>query len=375
MRQASYQSGSVTFDPRSRSWNFRWTDRTTGKRRSVRLGGKELNKTKALAAAESYRAKANIFTVAAKPKLADVIARFEEQKMPLLTHKSQATYKYRLNCYIKPIWGKLELDSIKPFAIMDDFNRIPLGSGTKGGIRNTLHRLLECAMLWEMMESKRNPISHVHIVGSTLREKEPTVLEVAEFGRLIEYLKEPLRTMAIFAVATGLRCCEMCGLKWSDVDFAAAQFTVRRNITGGHEGKVKTPGSKATLPLDPVLSDLLEAWRSKSNYTKDTDWIWASDYVDGEKPLHGWALQNTYIKPAAEAAGLGPVGWHTFRHTYRTWLDEAGTPLGVIQGLMRHAKIATTMNVYGKAMPKPKREAQGNVVRMVLPALALAAKA
>src|SRR4051794_11073541 len=46
-------------------------------------------------------------------------------------------------------------------------------------------------------------------------------------------------------------------------------------------------------------------------------------------------------------AGLGDIGWHTFRHTYRAWLDATGAPLGVQQKLMRHADIRTTTNVYG----------------------------
>ena len=63
---------------------------------------------------------------------------------------------------------------------------------------------------------------------------------------------------------------------------------------------------------------------------------------------------------------LGPIGWHTFRHTYRSWLDETGAPMKVQQELMRHASIQTTMNVYGQAMPESKREANGKVVTMVL---------
>jgi len=60
-------------------------------------------------------------------------------------------------------------------------------------------------------------------------------------------------------------------------------------------------------------------------------------------------------------------GKHTFRHTFRTLLDETGAPMKVQQELMRHADIRTTMNVYGKAMDESKRAAHGKVVRLVLP--------
>jgi integrase len=67
------------------------------------------------------------------------------------------------------------------------------------------------------------------------------------------------------------------------------------------------------------------------------------------------------------AAGkLGEIGWHTFRHTYRSWLDETGAPMKVQQELMRHASIQTTMNIYGQAMSSSKRESNGKVVEMVL---------
>jgi integrase len=60
------------------------------------------------------------------------------------------------------------------------------------------------------------------------------------------------------------------------------------------------------------------------------------------------------------------VNTRTFRHTYRSWLDDTGAPMGVQQKLMRHAQISTTMNVYGNALMTAKREANSKVVRMAL---------
>jgi integrase len=65
--------------------------------------------------------------------------------------------------------------------------------------------------------------------------------------------------------------------------------------------------------------------------------------------------------------GLQGVGWHSFRHTYRTLIDDFGTPLGVQQRLMRHADIKTTMNTYGSAFEKTKRRANSRVAALVLP--------
>lgn len=77
-------------------------------------------------------------------------------------------------------------------------------------------------------------------------------------------------------------------------------------------------------------------------------------------------IQQDYIRPAGRKLELGDIGWHTFRHTYRSWLDLVGTTIGVQQKLMRHAQLATTMNVYGNSMMESKREANSKVVQMAL---------
>ncbi|HYG99294.1 MAG TPA: tyrosine-type recombinase/integrase, partial [Terriglobales bacterium] len=84
------------------------------------------------------------------------------------------------------------------------------------------------------------------------------------------------------------------------------------------------------------------------------------------KPFWASEVQKDYLIPAGKKAGITNLGWHTFRHTYRSFLDATGAPIGVQQKLMRHAQVSTTMNVYGNAQMDSKRKAHGNVVRMVL---------
>ena len=78
--------------------------------------------------------------------------------------------------------------------------------------------------------------------------------------------------------------------------------------------------------------------------------------------LHECHPERDYLIPAGQRAGLGKIGWHTLRHTYRSWLDQTKAPMTVQKDLMRHADIKTTMNVYGKAMAEPMREANSEVV-------------
>jgi integrase len=56
---------------------------------------------------------------------------------------------------------------------------------------------------------------------------------------------------------------------------------------------------------------------------------------------------------------------YTFRHTYRSLAAAAEIPLATIKDLMRHATIATSMNVYGAPVESSVREAQGKIVKLL----------
>ena len=76
---------------------------------------------------------------------------------------------------------------------------------------------------------------------------------------------------------------------------------------------------------------------------------------------HSSVLQGEVLVPAGKKIGIESLGWHTFRHSYRSMLDVCGAPIGVQQKLMRHAQVSTTMQ-YGNAYMTEKRKAHGAVV-------------
>jgi integrase len=86
--------------------------------------------------------------------------------------------------------------------------------------------------------------------------------------------------------------------------------------------------------------------------------VWASPWVAGAMPLYTNAIQRDYLIPAGQRAGLGNIGWHPLRHTYRSRLGQTKATMTAQKDLMRPADIKTTMNVNGKAMAEPMREAK-----------------
>jgi integrase len=81
-------------------------------------------------------------------------------------------------------------------------------------------------------------------------------------------------------------------------------------------------------------------------------------------PYHAGILLRRHLKPLAAQVGVPRLGWHTFRHTFRSWLDAVGTAVGVQQKMMRHADVATTVTIYGKGMMDSKLEAHTKLLQM-----------
>ena len=121
------------------------------------------------------------------------------------------------------------------------------------------------------------------------------------------------------------------------------------------------------MPIDKFTANELLSWRKESCYAQPKDWVFASEKVQRKMPPWTDTLLDRFLQPAAKRAGITKwVGFHTFRHTYSTLLKAKGEDVKVVQELMRHASIATTMNVYTKALTPAKREAQSRVVDLLL---------
>jgi integrase len=244
---------------------------------------------------------------------------------------------------------------------------LDLAPKTKGNIRNVMRVIFNCGMRWGLVDLGANSMTLVRVKGVSRRQTEPRVLNHDEIQALVAALRDPCRTAVIFALSTGLRCSELFALKWLDFNWEQLTVLVRRAIVDGVVGEVKTKYSQSGLPLDPALAELLFAWKRRSDFREEADWVFASPQKAGELPLRSTAMLETQIKPAAEAANLGMrIGWHTFRHSYSSMLRQLGVDVKVQQELLRHADIRTTMNMYTQAVSEQKRAAHSKVVRMVL---------
>jgi integrase len=123
---------------------------------------------------------------------------------------------------------------------------------------------------------------------------------------------------------------------------------------------VKTEASHDEVPLDPAFAAVLKHWKGGQT----SGLVFPSPVTGG--CYYAGIIQRQILKPKGEKIGVTGLGWHTFRHTYRSLLDETGAPIGVQQKLMRHSNVATTMNVYGNSTLRAKQQANSKVVQMVM---------
>jgi integrase len=295
-----------------------------------------------------------------------LIERYKLDKLPE-RYSTRSSYLSLLNVHLAPRWGEYTLKQIgsAPYEVEQWFRDLSLAPKTKGHIKSVMFRLFECAMKWGLFPLGRNPIELVEIRNVSKRRKQPRVLTSEEFWILLSFIKEPFRTMVLTAQCLGLRVSEVMALRWSDFCFDALTVRVQRGIVHGRVDDVKTEYSNDDLPLDPEYAGLMLAWKQTCPATAE-DWVFPNPST--QLPYWQESVAKRHLRPAGVRSGLeANIGWHTFRHTYRVWLDGAGAPVSIQRDLMRHASIQTTMNVYGRAtMSEEKRKANSNVVRMAL---------
>jgi len=321
----------------------------------------------ALREIEPLRLRLNIeFRLGGPITIGALIGRYIEQELPE-RHSTRRSYRTVLNRWIKPRWGDHLIGDVKTVAVEQWLRSLQLAPKSKTHIRSLMHLLYQNARRWEMVSN--NPVELVRQSGRRLRI--PRVLTAVELRLLLEQLAEPYHTMVLVAACLGLRVSEIIGLQWGDFDWDNMTVMIQRSVVQCQVGETKTEGSARPLPINPNLASHLRELHERSTYGAPGDRVFAND---AGRPRWQETILQRQLKPAASRAGIGKIGWHTFRHTYSTMLRSAGTDIKVQQELLRHANIQTTMNIYTQAVSDQKRAANSKVVEMVLSGVKTAPK-
>ena len=309
-----------------------------------------------------------------------LIEHYREREMRMDNHDKKAySTKKRNESYLRkwivPRWGQHRPSHIKSVAVEEWLEKLsndtgknkgkPLAGGTKIKIRNIMSAVFRHGMRHELLPrvEAANPMKYVRQSGK--RQSIPMVLEVEQFQSLFGTLRQRERTMVLLDCGSGLRCGELIGLQWWDIDFFRKQMSVTRSVVEMVSGKVKTEASQKTVPLDDFMIEELLAWYRITPYKKPEDWVFATDSPRagakrGKQPYWPMTITRMFIKPVAKKLGIGNISWHTFRHTYSNLLRATEKDPKVVQELLRHSSIKITMDITRRLCPlrngEPSRE-------------------
>lgn len=152
----------------------------------------------------------------------------------------------------------------------------------------------------------------------------------SEVAAVLSELTSPMyRTLLFCAYGAGLRLSEACHLCVGDID-AKRMVLIVRNGKGGRD---------RYAVLSPVL---LDALRRYYRQVRPPQPFLFQGKIPG-KPVPAAGVQ-TALRMALQRSGVAKrVTPHTLRHAFATHSLEAGTDLRVIQTLLGHANIRSTV--------------------------------
>jgi len=291
--------------------------------------------------------------------LGAVMKKYEEEYLPELSKASRQTDTSMFNATIRPRWEDVSINSIRAMDVEAWIKILKLAPLTKKRVKRLMKSLFDKAMFWEMMPVGVNPMTLVKVRGGTRRQKQITLLTFDQVISLFKALRFPWNEVALVTASLGLRIEESLALKWGDWDFDQKTVHITRAFSRGEIKDVKSEASNRVLPVADGLLQVLLARRG------DPDaWLFPSPVTP--RPYTPSVALAKVLKPAAEKLGLPKIGWHTFRHSFKSWISGSSATLIEQKDLMGHSSIEIGLMYGGTPVEqmRPFNEAIGAKLRV-----------
>ena len=332
---------------------------------------------------------------AGKATINDTFDRYMATKYDL-RESTRSNYLYTYDHFIRDDFGRKKIVDIKFSDVLHYYyyllNEKDIALGTLDSIHCLLHPTFQLAVRDDII--RKNPSDGVKREISKKTGKNRGIrhaLTIDQQRAYMEYIAgHPIfyHWWPIFTVllGTGCRIGECLGLRLEDLDFDNRMISVNHCIVYYQEeesgksvmkvSKPKTDAGIRTIPMLDVVKDAFEMEREEQEETGFNDQV-----IDG---MTGFIFQNRYgdvpnpqavnhtikrivsnynaeevlnaKKEKREPLIIPDFSCHHLRHTFATRLCEAETNLKVVQSVMGHRNIETTMDIYAEATDKKKRE-------------------
>jgi integrase len=149
------------------------------------------------------------------------------------------------------------------------------------------------------------------------------------------FARQDLSDIIQFAAYHGLRQGEILKLRVKDIDWAG-----ERILVGGEQAVVTKAGNHRVVPIH---ASCLQMMTDRCSQSQDPSFrLFGTEWDNKDILLRAFVKANKLVPKSEEYV------FHTLRHTYGTWLAEAGVPIRTIMALMGHKRVETTLR-YAKA--------------------------
>jgi len=271
-----------------------------------------------------------------------------------------------VRAYLVPRFGNEIAEDIKPLDIQRWFKSLHETGGlawtTIAKMRGVMSRIYKVSILHEHVA--KNPVLHVETRSKT--DYKAIVITPEQTLAILKSLPSPLHfTLVLTCAATALLASEILALRWSDLLWEEGRIRISKRWANGEDGETKTESSNGYVPLHTVLARFLHAWRAQMPFASDGDFVFPSLKAAGRVPLSASVFVADHLRPAAKKAGVHiedgqRFGLHNLRHSLSNWLvNKARVEPKTVQGILRHAKIQTTLDLYAQDDGDETRAAQG----------------
>ena len=300
-------------------------------------------------------------------------ADFGADAMRLKSANTIPIVEHYVRDYLIKRFGEAIAEDIKPLEIQKWLKSLNEANGlawtTISKMRGIMHRIYKVGILHELVA--KNPLTYVE-TRSKSSYRAIIIITPAQTLSILKSLHSPIHsTLVLTCAATALRSSEILALRWADVLWGEGRIRISKRWAKGEDGETKTDASDGYVPLHPLLAGHLRAWQTRTPHAKESDFVFPSTRKKGKKPLCASVFVADYLRPAAKKAGVHiedgqRFGLHNLRHSLSNWLvNKAKVEPKTVQGILRHSKIQTTLDLYTQDDSDETRAAQGEFLTAV----------
>lgn len=272
---------------------------------------------------------------------------------------AKATYKRYLSCCkaIKDELGHVPIQKVQPQMIQEYFKKLRakgLQPSTIQKHKVVLQQIFNYAITMQMIQY--SPIPKMKI-RSTSRTSEYETWSIEQIEEFLRHIKgEPLYIPVLLATKTGMRCGEILGLKWKDVDFDKKTLYVRRAKT--FDNSLKTPKNDTSKRPIELMNDLVTELKAHQLSQKKKKLSLGKEYVKSDFICtldDGTPIKTNYVSKTfprkVKSLKFPKIRFHDLRHSFATIALANDIHPKVVQEILGHSDIKVTLQTYSHVIP------------------------